>query len=81
MIGLPLQVIPGYVGEIPNYTAGYRSEGSGVVSDIDITAVARIKGLGFRADSETTGLAGKFDMPHYLLWNRALTAEEMQIAR
>ncbi|HBR1204190.1 MULTISPECIES: hypothetical protein [Klebsiella pneumoniae complex] len=51
------------------------------MSDIDITAVARIKGLGFRADSETTGLAGKFDMPHYLLWNRALTAEEMQIAR
>lgn len=55
--------------------------GNGVVSSIDIAAGARIKGLGFGANNETTGLAGKFDMSHYSLWNRALTAEEMQITR
>lgn len=55
--------------------------GNGVVSGIDIAAGARIKGLGFGANNETTGLAGKFDMSHYSLWNRALTAEEMQITR
>lgn len=55
--------------------------GNGVVSSIDIAAGARIKGLGFGANNETTGLAGKFDLSHYSLWNRALTAEEMQITR
>ncbi|HAT1602382.1 TPA: hypothetical protein I8Y43_004544 [Raoultella ornithinolytica] len=55
--------------------------GSGDVAVINIAAGARIKGLGFGANNETTGLAGKFDMSHYALWNRALTADEMLITR
>lgn len=55
--------------------------GNGVVSSIDIAAGARIKGLGFGANNETTGSAGKFDISHYALWTRSLTDDEMLAVR
>lgn len=55
--------------------------GSNNITAINITSNARIKGLGFGANNETTGTAGILDLSHYGLWPRALSSDEMWVLR